>query len=169
MRWIFLTVFFTLVFCRVAYADKVTLDTGSTLEGILREDRDKVILQYISTQGEVHRVKSMEIPRARIKKIQYDPGYFKKYGNMVSGLGGAGVPIFLQGRPARADSLNEAIKQGNAQMQKNLQQEQEHMKHSKFYSGWHEGFHWDPNNGWHRWSHEGLYDPDDPNVTTKGR
>ena len=67
------------------------------------------------------------------------------------------------------DSLAEAIRRQNKQLEKNLQQEKQNMRDSKFYWGWHEGYHWDPNNGWHRWNHQGLYDPNDPNVTVRSR
>ena len=112
----------------------------------------------------------MDIPRSRIKKIEHDPTYLKKYQKIISGLGGiAAVSPNGAGRSQGNDSLSEAVRQGNAQLQKNLSQEKEHMREAKFYWGWHEGYHWDPNNGWHRWNHQGLYDPFDPNITSKNR
>ena len=67
------------------------------------------------------------------------------------------------------DSLSEAICRQNRQLDGNLRQEKQRMKEAKFYWGWHEGYHWDPNNGWHRWNHQGLYDPYDSSLTVKSR
>ncbi len=168
MKAFILSVLFSAVLAGTIFADRVTLDTGNELEGIVHDEGDTVRLQYVSYQQNAYEIREIKIPRSRIKNIQRDTTYFERYKKLVRGLGGVSIAPPVVAGP-HGDSLKEAIRQGNLQVQRNLQYEQEHMRTSKFYWGWHEGFHWDPNNGWHRWNHQGLYDPFDPNIKVRDR
>ena len=168
MKAILVSLILGTIFSAECLADRITLDTGNDFEGMVKEQGDNVRLEYISHQGKEYQLRVIEIPRSRIKKIEYDPSYFRRYQQVIRGLGGVSVASPSAGGKG-SDSLSEAIRQGNMQLQKNLQQEKERMSHAKFYWGWHEGYHWDPNNGWHRWNHQGLYDPFDPNITARDR
>ena len=162
---------FPRIFCERAFADRVTLDTGNALEGMAREENDHVALRYFSLGAGKYSMKTITIPRARIKAIDRDPSYFEKYRGLIKGLESPTAGVSTAAVPAPAvrtdDSLTEAIHQGNAQVQENLEEQQRHMRDTKFYNGWHEGYHWDPINGWHRHNHEGLYDPKDSNIKAR--
>ncbi len=152
-------------------ADRVTLDTGNSVEGRVREKEDTVLLDYCTLLKGRWRIRTMVIPRTRITKIELEPDYIRRFEEIARGLGSYSPVLWgteiSQPFSAKGEGLSESVRKGGRQLQKGLDEQKEHMRKSKFYSGWHEGFHWDPNNGWHRWNHQGLYDPDDSNITVK--
>jgi hypothetical protein len=76
-------------------------------------------------------------------------------------VGGA---LLLSAPGDAQDTLQRDIEAQNRQLQENLQGQQEDMRDSKFYSGKHEGLHWDPVHGWHRQLHDGPYVPAEVTV-----
>jgi len=150
----------------MAGADRVTLDSGDTVEGIVQDRGENIRLQYLSSQGKGYVLKSMTIPRSRVKNVVKDGSYIQKYQGVIQGIGGAGIS-FSSKVQARPDTLQKDIDRDKDSLQTTLDEGREHLRQTKFYSGWHEGFHWDPPNGWHRDNHQGLYDPGDPNITVR--
>ncbi len=128
-------------FVASALADSVMLDTGNALEGIVREEKDSVILRYVSPVAGKYQMKSVVIPRARITGIVRDPSYFEKYSGLIKGLASASAGSAAPGPGKADDSLAEAIAQNNAQVEENLARQRQHMSDVKFYNGWHEGYH----------------------------
>ncbi len=149
-----------------AFADRVILDTGNTMEGVVKEEGDVVALQYVASEGGSYALKTIQIPRNRIKEIVRDDAYFKKFADTIRGLGGVGIaPTPVQERAA--DSIGDVVREGNEQVQENLDYGKALMKKAKYHWGWHEGYHYDPNNGWHHENHQGLYDPQNTNLTIR--